>query len=66
MDNTIEIIRDYEDEDEPKEVNKKRAYLQMDVSKPIFSIGIKDINIPKCPRERAKKSYATEILNEML
>lgn len=62
----IEIIRDYEDDDEPKEVNKKRAYLQMDVSKPIFSIGIKDTNISKCPKERAKKSYATEILNEML
>ncbi|MBQ7760562.1 MAG: insulinase family protein [Clostridia bacterium] len=62
----IEIIRDYEDEDEPKEVNKKRAYIQLDVSKPLFAIGVKDTNIPECPRERAKKAYATEILNEML
>lgn len=62
----ITIIRDYENEDEKSVVYKKRAVCKLDVAKPIFAIGIKDINIPKEPNERAKKSYAMEILNEML
>lgn len=62
----ITIIRDYEDENEPSEVNKKRSYCKLDVAKPILSIGIKDVNIPKDPKERTKKAYATEILDEML
>ena len=62
----ITIIRDYENEGESKEVYKKRAVCQLDVAKPIFAIGIKDVNIPLDPNERAKKAFATEILNEML
>lgn len=62
----ITIIRDYEDENEPSHVYKKRASCKLDVSKPIFAIGIKDTSIPKDPIERAKKAYATEILDEML
>lgn len=62
----ITVIRDSEDEDEPKEVNKKRAVCTLDVAKPIFAIGIKDTNIPDSPRERVKKAYATEILDEIL
>ena len=60
------IVRDTEDEDEPKEVNMKRTVCKLDVSKPLFSIGIKDSDIPKEANERAKKVYATEILDEIL
>ena len=62
----FEIERDTEDENEPREVYKKRTVCQLDVAKPLFTIGIKDTNIPKCAKERAKKAYATEILDEIL
>ena len=62
----ITVIRDTEDRDEPKEVNQKRVYCELDVSKPIFAIGIKDTDIPCNPSERMKKAYALEILDEIL
>lgn len=62
----FEIERDTEDQNEPKEVYKKKTICKLDVSKPLFSIGIKDTDIPACARERARKAYATEILDEML
>lgn len=62
----IEVIRDSEDADEPREVNQKRVFCNLDVSKPIFAIGIKDTSIPNDARERVKKAYATEILDEIL
>ena len=62
----IEVIRDSEDADEPREVNQKRVCCNLDVSKPIFAIGIKDTSIPNDARERVKKAYATEILDEIL
>ena len=62
----ITVIRDTEDRDEPKEVNQKRVYCELDVSKPIFAIGIKDTDIPCNPSERMKKAYAMEILDEVL
>ncbi|MBQ7225364.1 MAG: insulinase family protein [Clostridia bacterium] len=62
----ITVIRDTEDRDEPKEVNQKRVYCELDVSKPIFAIGIKDTDIPCNPSERMKKAYAMEILDEIL
>ena len=36
------------------------------VAKPIFSIGVKDTDIPSDPRERAKKDAGMAILSEML
>lgn len=62
----ITVIRDYEDEDEPKSVYRKRSICELDVAKPMFAIGIKDIKISRDPKERTKKAYAMEILNEML
>lgn len=62
----FDVVRDSEDLDEPKEVNQKRVYCNLDVSKPIFAIGIKDTDIPSDPNERMKKSYAMEILDEIL
>lgn len=60
------IVRDTEDEDEPREVHIKRTVCKLDVAKPLFTIGIKDTSIPLDPKERAKKAYATEILDEIL
>ena len=62
----FDVIRDTEDDDEPREVNEKRAYSYLDVSKPLFAIGIKDSDIPNDPQERIKKAYGFEILDEML
>ena len=63
---TQTIIRDYEDEDEKPQVFMKRSVCELHVSKPIFAIGIKDINISKDPYERMKKAYGMNILNEIL
>ena len=60
------IVRDTEDKDEPREVYIKRTVCKLDVAKPLFTIGIKDTSIPLDPKERAKKAYATEILDEIL
>ena len=60
------IVRDPENDDEPREVYKKRTVCKLDVSKPLFSIGIKDMDIPKEAKERTKKAYGTEILDEIL
>lgn len=62
----ITVIRDYEDENEPKGVYQKRSVCQLDVAKPMLAIGIKDTEISSDPKERTKKAYAMEILNEML
>ena len=60
------IVRDTEDAGEPKEAYIKRTVCQLDVSKPLFAIGIKDTDIPSEAKERTKKAYATEILDEIL
>ena len=60
------IVRDYEDSDEPREVYKKRYSCNLQVSKPMFAIGVKDMDISPDPNERLKKVYGAEILNEML
>lgn len=60
------IVRDSEDKDEPEAVYQKRVYCSLDVSKPIFAIGIKDSKIPSDPNERLKKAYAFEILDDIL
>ncbi len=52
--------------------NEKRSVAQayhtrkMQVAKPLFNIGIKDINISADPHERMKSSAAISILNDML
>ncbi len=60
------IVRDYEDADEKPEVFKKRSVCELSVSKPIFAIGIKDLNISSDPKMRMKKAYGMNILNEIL
>ena len=62
----ITVIRDYEDDNEPKGVYQKRSVCELDVAKPMLAIGIKDTEISDDPKERTKKAYAMDILNEML
>ena len=58
------IVRSYNPE--KAEVNKKRVKVKMAVSKPMFEIGIKDIEIPADPKELLKKSIAGAVLYDML
>ncbi len=58
------IVRCYNPE--KAEVNKKRVKVKMAVAKPMFEIGIKDIEIPAEPKELLKKSIAGGVLYDML
>jgi len=60
------IIRDSEDADEPREVCEKRVKCELRISKPVFAIGVKDMDISSDARERMKKAYGVSILNEVL
>lgn len=57
-----EIKRIYEDE--PREIVKDRTEQTMEVSKPLFAIGIKDI--PAEEKEKVKKHISIEILLNLL
>ena len=48
--------------DEPEQTVKKHSERKMAVSKPLFSIGIKDTDISTLPDERMKKSAAMRLL----
>ena len=52
--------------EEPKSANRIRVNTRMQVSKPIFSIGIKDVRVPKDPRERMRRDAAQSVLEEIL
>ena len=60
----VDIIRDYPVE--KADVYKPYAEKAMQVSKPLFGIGIKDIDIPSDGYERMKKYAEAEILNDVL
>ncbi len=47
---------------EPGKVNVAYTERHMEVGKPLFAIGIKDVNIPKDPLERYRRSEAINIL----
>ncbi len=51
-------------EEEPKEIVKEKAVQNMEVSKPLYAIGIKDI--PAEPEEKVKKHISIEILLNLL
>lgn len=59
-----EVVCKYAAEDAT--VNLPYAEIHMEVSKPLFAIGVKDTDIPKDPRAFLKKDYGMQILNEML
>ena len=52
--------------DEPSAINDPRVVEYGQVAKPIFSIGVKDVNIPQDAKERAKRDAGMAILSEML
>lgn len=51
---------------EKPEAFKSYVETRMQVSKPLFSIGYKDVNIPTDPRERIKRDAVMSILDEMI
>ena len=52
--------------DEPEEVRLSYVERKMPVGKPLFYIGVKDVNIPEDPRERYKKTEGMNILLHMM
>ncbi len=58
------IIREYPDE--KAEVFEAKTECSMQVAKPLFAIGVKDVVIPEDGKERMKKSAASDILNDVL
>ena len=58
------IERSYRDE--PAEINKKKVTAQFEIARPMFYIGIKDMDIPKDPIKRMHNSTAGAILFDML
>lgn len=60
----VRIIRDYPEES--AEVFRKRSEYAMQVSKPLFAIGVKDVDIPSDPAERMVKSATADVLNDVL
>lgn len=59
-----EIVRDYPIE--RPEAFRQYYETKMQVGKPQFAIGVKDIDIPKDPRAFSKKDFGMRILNEIL
>ncbi|MBR5515501.1 MAG: insulinase family protein [Clostridia bacterium] len=51
---------------EPAEVLQKRRSYSMQVSMPMFSIGVKDIDISPDPNLRMKKNAAISVISDML
>ena len=60
----VEIIREYPDE--RAEVYMPRFEHRMQVSKPLFAIGVKDVDVPEDAYERMKKSATADIVNDVL
>lgn len=60
----VEIIREYPEEE--AEVYMPRCEHNMQVSKPLFAIGVKDVDIPDSATERLKKNAAADIINDVL
>ncbi len=60
----LDVILDYKNE--KAEVYKAHSEIKMQVSRPQFAIGVKDTDIPTCPREFSKKDFGMRILNEIL
>ena len=60
------VLYDNENEKEAPSAYKQYVEARMQVSKPIFNIGIKDTDIPKKAIDRQKKDAAYSILDEMI
>ena len=53
-------------EEEGRCAYRPRVTAEMQVAKPIFSIGVKDANVPKDPCERIRRDAAMSLLEEIL
>ena len=62
----FEVIYQNDNEKEKPYVYKSYVESKMQVAKPIFNIGIKDVNIPDNANERQKLDATYSILNEMI
>ena len=51
---------------ESREAYRGRMEARMQVAKPVFSIGIKDVNVPADPVERMRRDAAQSLLEEIL
>lgn len=51
---------------EPDSVHRSRIVTKGQVAKPIFAIGVKDVNVPEDANARAKRDAGMAILSEML
>ena len=60
----VNIIREYPEE--KAEVFMARNEFAMQVARPLFGIGIKDVDIPEDGVDRMKRSAAADILNDVL
>lgn len=60
----INIIREYPSED--AEVNYPSAEARLAVSKPLFAIGVKDVDISNNPKKRLYKKATADIVCKML
>ncbi len=60
------ILFNNENDTEKPQVYKSYVEEKMQVSKPMFSIGIKDTDIPKDAKDRQKKDATYSILDEMI
>lgn len=60
----LDVIRNYKSE--KAEVYKKKTETKMQIARPQFAIGVKDVDISDDPYEFAKKDYGMRILNEIL
>lgn len=60
-----EIVRKYAD-NEPREVYKKLYEDYMEVSKPIFTIGVKDVDISDDPQIRMRKFASMALICELI
>lgn len=58
-------IERYFDE-EPENVSKEKITAKMQVAKPLFDIGLKDVDIPSEPCMRLKKAAGMAVLNEVM
>ena len=51
---------------EAREAYRRRVEARMQVAKPVFSIGIKDVNVPAAPALRMRRDAAQSLLEEIL
>ena len=60
----VRIERKYPDE--PAALYRKDTVLHMEVGKPLFAFGVKDLAVFESPAERAKHGIAVDLLNDLM